>query len=559
MPRVPCTLALTCLMTGCLTTKLSSSVVDRSPTGLEHVVDATAQHLVASEQLEGTVLVLSVASAERSHELQGYVVSETTTQGRAWAQGGKLGRNAMFVASAAATWVGLFGVGFETKDGQWIQVGGLGEDGQPASAAGAIMAALGGLGFGTQQTVSTKRARSTARSLRQELDWLDSGSVNSAPLAQQAVDLLLGSDGDNQATHPLFDLATDSSGQARLDALSLPGAAWSPGADLVLRNVEQGLTGSWSPDSSVRARLLELPADWSTPFHASLLQDLAQLSEQAGTLVSPALDPSLLPDRLSSVQQQLAEQGNPAPPTPSSVSAVQGYLELYPAEYQASLAAAWTQQLEARLEQVEAAREQANLDWLRSSMKVAAVNGDNLATGAMDLSLLPPELLTPLFQPGDLFHGLPEEHRVGHAERLPHPLPEAATRGATLTRSQQQVGRYLHLGPDLCGLDLDAGPQRSSTLALRCTLASGQQVSVVVEGGGALAVQGALTWSLFGQVVGVRQVVTAEPSGHSTLLLLRPLYAASLTQPPDGGGAFTQILDEQGLLDNGVLRLLDPL
>jgi len=558
MPRAPTLIVLTATLAGCLTTKVSSSVVERSPTGLEDVVDASAAHLVANESLEGGQLVLSVSSAVREHELQGYEVNRTSTDGREWAPGGKLARNVMFVGSAAATWVGLFGVGFETAEGRWIQIGGLGEDGKPASAVGALVAALGGLGVGTQQTVATKRTTGDSTVIRQELDWLATGSVESSPLAEQALDLLLRA-GRETEPRELLDLATDSDGLARLDALSLPGSTWSSGHQLMLQSPTDGLEGAWSPDGSIRQRLLELPADWSTNFHSSLLQDLASLSQQAGSLVSPALDPSVLPGELAALTGELVGRGNAPPANPNSPEVVRGYLELYPAEHQAALAAAWAQQLETRLEAVAASREQASLEWLRNSAKVAGVNGENLATGAMDLSLLPPELLTPLFQPGELFRGLPDSHKLDGYGTTSGPDLDVPSRGAALTRSQAGVGRYMQLGPEQCSFQSALGPQRPGVVPLRCELDDGRAVQVVAEAGSSFFIRDALAWSMFGQVSGVRQIVHGESEEHSTLLVLRPLYAASLSRSSVGQGTFIWMLDEQGLLDSGVLRLLDPL
>lgn len=500
---VPLVLALT--LPGCLTTGTQSSAIERSSTGLETLSDPEGEHLLVEELGSGEGLVeLVVFTAKRELEVETFELSEVTTEARGWKQGGRAGRNALWLASAAAGWVGAFGVSWETGDGREIQIGGLGADAQSWQGVTSLVAALSGIGAGAQQTVAVHRPGSSSSSvLGSERVLLGSKSVALAPLVGQALELGLGEGS-------LLSAATDAGGRASVSGLQLPTSSWAEGLGLT----SGGLRGTWTPSGDLRDGLLALPAEWSSPFHASMLDDVADLAKQAAQGGGGG-------------DLQLADLTSP--------NGARARLEALPVEEQVPLAQAWLEQLEPYAEAAAAQRERVNLDVLRSSASMARqmVAGQGAFMVQHDQPLGD---IIPLFEPYAWFGQLPDEALV---------TVEAV--GRPVFGSQDSRVVLLEAGPCVVSDERGAQPAGRAIVvcgATRVIVASDQDLHLA--DGHAWVVAG-----LLDAPIGVRQLGV---EGSGWLPVIRPLYAANLAVDAAGEVSFTQVLDEEGVLESGVLR-----
>ncbi len=500
-PRLSLLLALS--LNGCLTTGNVSAVIERHATGLETLADPDGQHLVVRElSTSDDVVELVVSTAQRELEVERYELVESTTESRGWKAGGKAGRNLLWVASAAAGWVGTFGVSWETSDGRTVQIGGLGEDAKTWQGVTALVAALGGIGTGAQQTIAVLRPGRTASSvIGSEQVLLGSQSIALEPLTGQALDLAIGG-------ASLLSTSTDGDGRAALSALQLPVGSWSEGLGLTATD----LGGTWRPSDGLRQSLTALPADWSAPFHASLLDDLAGVAlevERGG----------------ASTELPLAELKSPA--------STRAQLETLPAEQQAGQAQAWIDQLTPLAEAAAAQRESVNLGVLRSQARVA-----QQTTGTMGANLIAMgELQTDdVFPPLGLFHQLPDDAII--------PTDQIGK-----LRMGSSDSRVVVLEPGPCAVSEASDSLAAGRALVEC---SGAQVMVVSDAD--LPLSDARAWAVVGALdapVGLRGLGSEQTRW---VPVVRPLYAGVLAVDAGGVVRFGQVLDEEGLLESGVLR-----
>ena len=500
---VPFLVALT--LPGCLTTVVQSTSVERRSTGLETLADPHGEHLRVEEvSTANGVVELAVSMARRELEVESFEISEVTTKGRGWKNGGKAGRNMLWLTSAAAGWVGAFGVSWETDDGRQVQIGGLGADAQSWQGVVGLVAALGGIGAGTQQTLAVRRlgASSSSKIVGEQL-LLGSKSVALTPLVGQVMELGLGGGGKLTA-------ATDGAGHAALSGLSLPTASWGRGLDLS----SEHLRGSWQPSAGLRRDLLALPADWLSPFHSSLLREVTTLAREAEASGGGG---GLHINELT---------------TPDGARA---RLDALPADQQALQAQAWIDQLQPLAEAAASQRERIHLDWLRGSSSVAretaASVGASLAMG--DLTT---DTLSPLFGPFELFRQLPEDVLIPIAA-LARPVLGPSARGVVL----------LEAGP--CAVSDSLSTQPAGRALVQCG-----DTRVLIASDQDLQLAAGRAWV----VVGLLDAPLGLRQGDATIWLpvVRPLYAATLAVDTAGQAAFTQVLDEEALLGSGVLRRL---
>ncbi len=499
-------LLLTLAMPGCLTVSSASSSLERRSGGLQTMADPEGEHLVVQElgQRDGQ-LELQVSVAQRELEVERYEVYETTTEQQGWKPRGRAGRNLLWLASAAAGWVGAYGVSWGGGDDR-VQIGGLGADAARWQGAVGLVAALGGLATGTQQTLAVKRpGSSTTTLLRSKRQLVSSRSLDLAPLAEGALNLALSGDG-------LLSTRTDAQGLAQLSGTALPLGSWREGLSLDAAD----LSGSWQPSDGLRSELLQLPADWSTPFHGSVLGELSSLAHE----VEEGRGGGDLP---------LAELRSP--------EGARAQLEALPLEEQAPQARAWLMELEPLAMEVAAQRARIHLDWLRAASR----NARQMATG-VGASLvgqqLPPDMITPLFEPMDLFRQLPEDAQLS-VDILAAP-----------SRVPGPTGRAFLLEQDACRASDELGPQLPGRTVLACVTSDGSVALAIVASEQDLHLAEARAWALVAAPVAP---LGLDREGRSRWIpTLQPLYAASLFVNEEGVG-FTQLLDEEGLVGSGVL------
>lgn len=475
--------------------------------GHETLADPNGEHLVVEELgLQDDRIELQVSVAQRELEVERFEIHETTTEQHDWKPRGKAGRNLLWLASAAAGWVGAYGVSWGSGDDR-VQIGGLGAEAARWQGAVGLVAALGGLVTGAQQTVVARRPGSSTTSLLYDEQLLrGSHSLDLAPLADGALNLALGGDG-------LLSARTDPNGHIQFAGTSLPFDSWREG----LRLDTSDLSGSWSPSDGLRSELFALPADWSTPFHASMLSELSSLAQ----VVDRGGHGGDLP---------VAELRSP--------EGAQARLEALSPEQQVPQAQAWLEDLEPLALEVAAQRERIHLEWLRS----ATGNARRMASG-MGASLvgqgLPADMITPLFEPMELFRQLPEDAQLSMDSLLaPMRVPDRPARAMLL---DQQACRNVD----------DPGPQLPGRAVLSCSTSGGTQALVVVLSEQDLQLPQARAWSL---VAVPGAPMAGEDGGHARWLpTLQPVYAASLFSNEEGIG-FTQLLDEERLLGSGLLQ-----
>ena len=491
---------------GCLTTGTVSTSLERSSAGLETLLDPDGAHMVVQELGSSEGLTeLAVSTAQRELDVEGFEIREVATEGRGWKKGGKAGRNLLWVASVAAGWVGAFGVSWETADGRVMQIGGLGGEAQTWQGVAALVGAVGGIGAGTQQTVATRQPGSTSTTLLgREQVLMGSRSVDLAPLVGQALNLGLGDGG-------LLSVPTDAEGRASLSGLELPTSSWRDGLDLSA----SGLRGAWQPSDGLRRDLLAMPADWSTPFHGSLAEQLSTVAKQAD---GGGLIPDLPLAELTTATGAIAQ------------------LELLPVEQQAQQAEAWIMQLETYAEAAAAQREVVHLDWLRSSASMARQSAAGVGASLAMMDDLPADMISPLFQPMELFRQLPDDALS----------PVEAIGGPAIGARDPRVV-LLEAGP--CAVSDALGALAAGRVVVDCSGAR-----VVVGAGQDLHLAEARAWVIAGILdapVGLRQ---AGSERATWLPVVKPLYAASLARSSEGQVSFSQVLDDEGLLASGVLR-----
>ena len=513
-PRVP--ILLCPLLAGCLTTATVNRTLERQSVGLETLSDPDGEHLAVEEfvAVDG-VVELGVSTAVRELEVERYDLAQNTAERREWKQGGKVGRNVMWLVSATASWVGAFGVSWEGADGQRVQIGGLGGESRSWQGITALLVAAGGVGVGTQQTLAVKRDETYVSTLvATERVLRESRSLPEAPLASHSFDLS-GSDlADLHAT-------TDGSGRLSLSALQLPSAAWRSGLDV--RSADGALAGRWQPSNALRNDLLQLPADWEAPFHASLLDEAAGLAGQVD-------EGGVVTDLPTS---QLRTPGG-----------VRGAVEPLPPEDRASQVQAWIAELEPLAQAAAAQRERIHLDLLRSAFRMTATLAPSVAASTLGMPEAGPELLNPLFQPMDVFRNLPDTATVtlGELRSQTVALPLGPPRLVLL-----EAGR--------CSVSEPESGWGYERVTLRCGDRDGGVVGVLVSTQHDLGLLGAEAWV----VVGLLTNPTALEAGtlrSGWLPTVTPLYGASLGRTDDGQIAFVQVLDEDLLVESGVLREL---
>ena len=507
-------LLLAPLLGGCLTATTVSSSLERRPTGLETLADPQGEHLAVEEVgVVGGVVELGVTSAQRELEVERFELERNSSERREWKRGGKAGRNALWLASATAGWVGAFGVSWEGADGQRVQLGGLGGEAQSWQGVTALLVAASGVGLGTQQTLAVGRDEqlintlvATERVLRQ------SRSLPEDPLAGFGLDLRGEGLGSLRAT-------TDSAGRASVSALELPVSAWSTGLDI--RSEDGALAGRWKPSDDLRSSLLELPADWEAPFHASLLDEVAELAREAS---DGGLDSDLPLSELS------------------TADGARGSLEPLPLDEQLPQAQAWLAELEPLAAVAAAQRERVHFDWLRNAYRMT----EQLAPSAGASVLASPEpsseLLTPLFQPMDLFRQLPATVALSVDE-----LSDSAV------ADPSQPPRVLLIDSDSCSVFEAVSVLSYERVMLTCEGEDEGQRSVLISTERDLRILQAEAWAVVGLLTSTSEI-EAGSVRSGWLPTVTPLYAASLGRSDEGSLAFIQHLDEQLLLETGVMR-----
>ncbi|MFH1466038.1 MAG: hypothetical protein ABIO70_16760 [Pseudomonadota bacterium] len=487
---------------GCLTTHTMSRAVERSSRGVTTVVDEAQDRLVVQElSLGGDQLELAVSAARRELEVERFEITETTSEGHAWREGGRAGRNALWALSAVAGWLGAFGVSWENADGRTVQIGGLGGEATPWQGATALGLALGGLGYGLQQTVATHRSTAgDPRALGTEDVLVRSRDVAQAPLAGQALAFGRG-----------LGVTTDAAGHASLPALQLPLFAGA----VDVRTADGAARGLWQPGDGLRESLLALPADWTSPFHSSLAGALAATARivQEGGAPSPSPSPSAQLTTPEAVQAALAE---------------------LPADRQARQAAAWLDDLAPYAQAARDQRARIHLDWLRTSARMARQAASTVGVGLMMDPTQSGNLLAPLFQPFDLFHQLPHQVRV-FPDELGEPAP--AARGP----------RVALLVAAAC--DVAAGAQPTGRTLLVCRGEHDEEHRVLVVAGQDLHLASARAWVL----AGLLAEPVSQAGARTWLPIVVPLYAASIFEDADAQVGFVQVLDEERLVASGVL------
>jgi hypothetical protein len=510
----PTTLLLTApLLGGCLTATQVNSTVERRSSGLETLADAEGVHLAIEElAISDGVVELGISTAGRELEAERFDLAQNSALRREWKQGGKAGRNLMWIASAAASWVGAFGVSWESADGQRVQIGGLGGDAQSWQGVLALVAAASGVGVGAQQTLAVRKDEQIVSTLvGAERILRESRSLPEAPFAGHQLDLAGTGFSGLQAV-------TDTEGRVSVPAFQLSNSAWSSGLDLY--SSDGGLAGRWQPSEELRTDLLKLPANWDAPFHASLLDNVSILARQV-------------------------EEGGVNTDLPladlSSPEGVRAAVEPLTPEEQAPQVQAWLVELEPLAQEAAAQRARIHLDVLRADFEMTESLAPAAAAAVLSAPGGDPELLNPLFQPMELFRGLPQDVLVtpeelrGQRVKLPGATP-----------------RVVLLEAGACSVSAPAGVWSDLRVTLRCDVDKDEEATVLISTVHALGLYNAKGWVVAGLLANPTEL-EAGTYRSGWLPTVTPLYAASLGKTEDGQIAFTQVLDEALLVDSGVL------